>query len=92
MKNWKNLQEQWYEEDPKMKERVEAGLKELGIQTQLHEARKKAGLTQEELARRMHVKRSYISRLENHPENIKLGTLIRYTQAVGQTLDIAIHT
>jgi HTH-type transcriptional regulator/antitoxin HipB len=91
MKNWNTLQEQWYAEDAGMKERVEAGLKELGIQTQLHEARKKAGLTQEELARRMHVKRSYISRLENHPENIKLGTLIRYTQAVGQTLDIAIH-
>jgi HTH-type transcriptional regulator/antitoxin HipB len=91
MKNWNTLQEQWYAEDPGMKERVEAGLKELGIQTQLHETRKKAGLTQEELARRMHVKRSYISRLENHPENIKLGTLIRYTQAVGQTLDIAIH-
>jgi transcriptional regulator with XRE-family HTH domain len=39
----------------------------------------------------MNVNRSYISRLETNPENLKLGTLARYAQAVGMHLDIALR-
>ena len=90
-KPWGELRDEMYAEDPCMKSRVNVLVEELRIQTQLHEARKAAGLTQGQVAERMNVNRSYISRLETHPENIKLGTLTRYAQAVGMHVDIALH-
>jgi transcriptional regulator with XRE-family HTH domain len=44
-----------------------------------------------QVAERMQVNRSFISRLENHPQNITLGTLNRYAKAVGMHCDIALH-
>lgn len=90
-KPWNELRDELYAEDPGMETRVEALVEKLCIQAQLHEARKAAGLTQEQVAERMNVNRSYVSRLETHPENIKIGTLTRYAQAVGMKVDIALH-
>lgn len=47
-----------------------------GIALSIAELRKKQGLSQEELAKRLHTKQQYISRIE-HPENenITIGTL-----------------
>jgi transcriptional regulator with XRE-family HTH domain len=47
--------------------------------------RKKAGLTQEELAKRLHTQKSNISRLENVHSKIspKLSTIEEYAKAVG---------
>jgi DNA-binding XRE family transcriptional regulator len=47
------------------------------ISEMLKEARKKANLTQEQLADRTGTKKSYISKLENGKGNIQLSTLIR---------------
>jgi HTH-type transcriptional regulator/antitoxin HipB len=56
----------------------------------LREAREKAGLTQEELARRMNTKKSAISRIENHAEDIKLSTLEKFARAIGKTLRLLV--
>ena len=56
----------------------------------LRQAREKAGLTQEELARRMNTKKSAISRIENHAEDIKLSTLEKFAQAIGKTLRLCV--
>lgn len=56
----------------------------------LRQAREKAGLTQEELARRLKTKKTSISRIENHAEDIKLSTLKRTASALGKRLQVSI--
>ncbi len=56
----------------------------------LRKAREDAGLTQEEIARRLKTKKSAISRIENHSEDIRLSTLKDYVEAVGKKLHLEI--
>ncbi len=53
--------------------------------------RQKAGVTQEELAERLKTKKSAISRIENHAEDIRLSTLYHYAKALGKKLRVSIH-
>ncbi|GAB6162773.1 hypothetical protein JCM12298_19330 [Desulfothermus naphthae] len=53
-------------------------------------AREEAGLTQEELTRRLNTKKSAISRIENHAEDIKLSTLEKIVRALGKTLRVEV--
>jgi len=57
----------------------------------LKQARKSAGLTQEELANKLNTKKSAISRIEKHAEDIKLSTLKNYIEALNKKLYINIH-
>ena len=50
----------------------------------LKEERKRAGLTQEELAEKIGTKKTYISRLENGKADIQLGTLFRIFEGLGR--------
>jgi DNA-binding XRE family transcriptional regulator len=43
----------------------------------LQEMRKKKGLTQEALAEKCGTTKTYISRIENHPSDVRLSTLMR---------------
>lgn len=54
----------------------------------LKEARKNAGLTQLDLASKLHTQKSAISRIENHSEDVKLSTLERFASALGKKLEI----
>ena len=56
----------------------------------LRQAREEAGLTQEEVAQRMNTKKSAISRIENHAEDIRLSTLESFAQAVGKHLRLEV--
>lgn len=56
----------------------------------LRQARERAGLTQEELARRLRTQKTAISRIENHAEDIKLSTLERVASALGKRLEVKI--
>jgi ribosome-binding protein aMBF1 (putative translation factor) len=60
------------------------------IGVMLRQAREEAGLTQEELARRLKTKKTAISRIENHAEDIKLSTLKRAASALGKRLQVSI--
>ena len=86
---------EFYEEerakDPGMEARVNVLVEELRLQAKLHAARKAAGLTQKQVADRMNVNRSFVSKLENHPQNMKLSTFQRYAKAVGMHAEIALH-
>ena len=61
-----------------------------GLRRNLIKLRKEAGLTQEELAEKLHTKKSNISRLENVNSKIspKLSTIEEYAKAVGYKLQI----
>ncbi|QUX97250.1 transcriptional regulator [Marinomonas sp. CT5] len=56
----------------------------------LKEARKNAGLTQDELALKLHTQKSAISRIESHSDDVKLSTLERFATALGKKLDIRL--
>jgi len=66
------------------------GYEQFKIGVMLRQARESAGLTQEELARRLKTKKTAISRIENHAEDIKLSTLERVASALGKRLQVSI--
>ena len=66
------------------------GYKQFKIGIILRQARESAGFTQQELAKQLNTKKSSISRMENHAEDIKLSTLIRIVSSLGKRLNIDI--
>ncbi len=66
------------------------GYEQFKIGVVLRQAREEAGLTQEQLARRLKTRKTAISRMENHAEDIKLSTLERVAGALGKRLQISI--
>lgn len=61
------------------------------IGTMLKEAREAAGITQQELATRLCTKKSAISRMENHAEDVKLSTLEKFASSLGKSLEVRIY-
>ena len=57
----------------------------------LKKAREEAGLTQSEIAKKLKTKKSAISRIENHSEDIRLSTLKNYVEALGKKLQLVIN-
>lgn len=74
--------------DPEFAGGLESGYTDFKIGVLLKEARERAGLTQEELARRLDTQKSAISRIENHAGDIRLSTLARYAKALGHSLSL----
>ncbi|MBL0717091.1 MAG: helix-turn-helix transcriptional regulator [Desulfosarcina sp.] len=66
------------------------GYEQFKIGILLKQARIEAGFTQEEVANKLRTKKSAISRIENHAEDIRLSTLVNYAQAVGKHLQLEI--
>ena len=77
-------------EDKAFAKGYETGYEEFKIGATLRMIREKAGITQEELARRLHTKKTAISRIENHAEDIKLSTLEKVAIALKRKLIIKI--
>ena len=78
------------ERDPEFAENYEAGYADFKIGVILRQAREAAGLTQDEVAKRLQTKKSAISRIENHADDVKLSTIRRYAEAVGANLQIQL--
>jgi HTH-type transcriptional regulator/antitoxin HipB len=68
----------------------DAGYEEFKIGVMLREAREQAGVTQEKLARITKTKKSAISRLENHAEDVRLSTVSRVARALGKAVRIEL--
>jgi HTH-type transcriptional regulator / antitoxin HipB len=73
---------------PSEAEGFDEGYEQFKIGEVLRQAREAAGLTQEELANRVHTKKTAISRIENHAEDIKISTLKRVAKALGKRIQI----
>ena len=56
----------------------------------LKQARIDAGLTQEDVAAKLNIKKSAISRIESHASDIKLSTLENFTKSIGKELRVSI--
>jgi len=68
----------------------ESGYSDFKLGVMLRQARENAGLTQEELADKLKTKKSAISRIENHAEDIRLSTLEKVAEALGKTLKLSM--
>ncbi|MFQ5629938.1 MAG: helix-turn-helix domain-containing protein [bacterium] len=77
--------------DPEFAKDFEKGYKLFKIGVMLRQARNEAGITQEELAQKLNTKKSAISRIENHAEDIRLSTLHKYAGALGKSLHVVIR-
>jgi ribosome-binding protein aMBF1 (putative translation factor) len=76
--------------DDTFRENFDEGYEAFKIGVSLRQAREASGLTQEEVAEKLHTKKSAISRIENHAEDIKLSTLEKFATALGKRLEVSI--
>ena len=76
--------------DPEFSKDYDKGYEDFKIGVKLKMAREEAGLTQEQLAQKLKTKKSAISRIENHAEDIKLSTLKRFAQALDKKLFVEV--
>jgi ribosome-binding protein aMBF1 (putative translation factor) len=77
---------------PDIKEEYDSLKPYYEIKKALIKARKQAGLTQEEIAKKLNTKKSNISRLEsfNSKTSPRLSTIINYAKALGLELEIKL--
>jgi HTH-type transcriptional regulator/antitoxin HipB len=75
---------------PEFAKDFESGYQEFKFSVMLRQARERAGITQDTVAKRLHTKKSAISRIENHAEDIRLSTLKKYAKALGKRLRVEL--
>ncbi len=77
--------------DSKFDESYDEGYQAFKIGALLRQARESSGLTQEEIAKMLNTKKSAISRIENHAEDIKLSTLEKFASVLGRKVEVSIR-
>jgi len=82
--------EQRKQQDEAFAVNFEEGYADFKIGILIRQAREKAGLTQEQLAQRVHTKKTAISRIENHARDIRLSTLEKVAKALGMELHVVL--
>ena len=90
MKNLRSYITKRKSRDPEFARGYDSGYQEFKIGAILKLAREEAGLTQEQLAKKLKTKKTAVSRIENHAEDIKLSTLERFAKALGKELHIEV--
>jgi DNA-binding XRE family transcriptional regulator len=80
-----------WRKDPAYREAYDALDGEFALAAALIEARSETGISQEEIAKRMHTSQPAIARLEGGHGNPSLKTLRRYAAATGTRLRIVFE-
>jgi ribosome-binding protein aMBF1 (putative translation factor) len=75
---------------PDFERDFESGYADFRIGVVLKQARKQAGFTQAELAKKLRTKKSAISRLENHAQDIRLSTVEKIARALGKQVYLRV--
>jgi len=88
--NWKEHKKQLMK-DPEFRKEYEALEPEYKLVSALIRLRLSKGLTQEELARKVHTRQSAIARLESASSLPSLSTIKRVAEALDADLDIVIR-
>ena len=76
--------------DAAFNENYEDGYHAFKIGVLLRRAREASGLSQEQIAEKLNTKKSAISRIENHAEDIKLSTLEKFASVLGCKIEVSI--
>lgn len=87
---FQELLEKEYDTPEKMAEFLK-GYEEFKLGVMLKEERKKAKMTQKQIAERMGTYKEAISRLENHSESMNIDTLLKYAAALGMKVEIKLE-
>jgi DNA-binding XRE family transcriptional regulator len=66
------------------------GYENFRIGVMLKQARLEAGMTQDQIAHAIGTRKTAISRLENHVQDVKLSTVEKYAKALGRRIEIKI--
>ena len=90
MTKLRKLHEKW-SEDPAYRKAYDELEEEFALAAAVAEARGRAGLTQEQVAQRMHTTQSNIARLEAGRTTPSTRTLERFAEAVGARLKISFE-
>lgn len=92
IKKLDQLKDKYYGEiGTQERDRLERELKALRIGFKIRTAREQQSLTQEDVARRINKKRTFISKVENDGENITLKTLFEIVEkGLGGKLRISV--
>lgn len=85
----KYLEEQL--KNPEIRRAFDEESRILNIGVALAQARKKRGLTQEQMARRMGTSGPQLSRTERRPGHATVRTLVRYADAVGMEVGFRLR-
>jgi len=85
-----DLHTKWMK-DPSYRREYEAIEEEFSLAAALLEARTRAGLTQEQVARRMKTTQAVVARLEGGGSKPSTRTLERYAEATGSRLRITFE-
>ena len=76
--------------NPEFAEGFDEGYENFRIGVMLKQARLDAGLTQDDIANAIGTRKTAISRLENHVQDVKLSTVEKYAKALGKHVEIRI--
>ena len=76
--------------DTAFAEGFETGYANFKVGVMLRQAREKAGITQDQIARRLKTKATMISKMENHAEDMPLSRIQRYASVLGKDLRVEI--
>lgn len=76
----------------KKRDELEAGYENFKLGLLLHEARTEKGLTQEELAKKVGMTKSYISKIENNAKEVRISTLQKIVEfGLGGKIQLSIQ-
>ena len=78
------------ETDSEFAQNFDTGYEEFKIGMMIKEMRLESGMTQEQLAEKLETKKSVISRMENHSEDIRLSTLQKVASGFGKQLKVSM--
>lgn len=78
------------ETDSEFAQNFDIGYEEFKIGMMIKEMRLESGMTQEQLAEKLETKKSVISRMENHSEDIRLSTLQKVASVFGKQLKVSM--
>ena len=76
--------------DVEFAEDFEIGNARFKIGALIKEMRLEQGMTQEQLAEKLETKKSVISRMENHAEDVRLSTLEKIANVFGRQLKVSM--
>lgn len=76
--------------DTEFNDNFDEGYESFRIGVLLKQAREDSGLTQEQVAKKLSTKKSAISRIENHAEDIRLSTIEKFVSVLGKKLELSI--
>ena len=69
----------------------EQGYAEFKIGALIRDAREQSGMTQEQVAKKLHTKKTAISRLEQRATDVRLSTLFRLAEVFGKELQVKMR-